>query len=255
MFRFALLLSVFSLAVLRGPAVAAAQPAADDQARTHFESGRLYFDRGDYDASLREFEAAYDLSHRSGLLYNIYLSLERLGRLDEAAERLAAFLESDAETPAEQRANLETRLANIRERAAAARESEPAAPLAPPPPAADGGLGTTGVIGLVSLAAGGASLVVAGITGVLAVGEDDDVSARCGEDAGRVCTEDDVSSLRTLVTVSDVTFAIGAVLAVAGGTLLVIDLVGDSDDSSTEHAWLAPAFGPGQVGLQMGGAL
>ncbi|AKF03580.1 hypothetical protein DB32_000729 [Sandaracinus amylolyticus] len=237
-------------------ASAHAQTPADEQARTHFESGRLYFERGEYDAALREFEAAYELSHRTQLLYNIYLTLERLGRPGDAADRLEAFVAASTELDAEARANFETRIANLRERAAelaredearAARERE-TTPITPPP---DEGIGTLGVIGIAGLAAGGASLLVFAITGGLAAAEDSSLADSCGENAGRTCTEDDVSTLRTLTTTADVTLAIGLVLAAAGGTLLAIDL------ATTEEApvAIAPMIGPSVAGVQIGGAL
>ncbi|UJR83949.1 hypothetical protein [Sandaracinus amylolyticus] len=234
---------------------ARAQTPSDEQARTHFESGRLYFERGEYDAALREFEAAYELSHRTQLLYNIYLTLERLGRPGDAADRLEAFVAASPELDDEARANFETRIANLRARAAelareeearAARERE-ATPVAPP----EEGIGTLGMIGIGGLAAGGASLLAFAITGGLAAAEDSSLADSCGENAGRTCTEDDVSTLRTLTTTADVTLAIGLVLAAAGGTLLAIDL------ATTEQApvAIAPMIGPSVAGVQIGGAL
>ena len=230
-------------------------PQSDDAARTHFESGRLHFERGEYDSALREFEEAYELSGRVGLLYNIYLSLERLGRLSEAADRLEQFLHDDPSIEAGRRANLESRMVHLRARAqeAAAAEPDPD-PVPTPSESRGGGLHELGAAGVVTLATGGASLLVFAITGGLALAEDGAVSERCGAAAGTFCTDSDVSGLRTLVAISDATLAIGLILAAAGGTMLAIDLATGSVPEDRAVS-LSPLLGPDFAGLTIGGAL
>lgn len=99
------------------PAGTASAQDTDERARTHFQSGTAYFDAGNYESGLREFQEAYDLSGRPGLLYNLYLCEERLGHLPEAATHLERYL-AEVEDLGERRGVLEQRLENIRRRAA-----------------------------------------------------------------------------------------------------------------------------------------
>ena len=87
---------------------------ADTQARIHFEAGNEYFEVADFEAALREFERAYELSHRSQLLYNLYLSHERLGHLQEASTFLGRYLSEARHI--EGRTVLEERLRTMRRR-------------------------------------------------------------------------------------------------------------------------------------------
>ena len=254
LFLFVCAFSMLAPAASAAGAQEAEAAPGDDAARTHFESGRLHFERDEYTTALNEFEEAYELSGRVGLLYNIYLTLERLGRVGEAADRLEQFLRDDPSIEADRRTNLESRVIHLRARAA--EEAAAAAREAEPPASSGGGLGPLGTAGIVTLAAGGASLIVFAIAGPLALTEDAAVSERCGETAGRFCTEEDVSTLRTLVALSDATMAIGLVLAAAGGTMLAIDLAMGSSSSSEDRAVsLLPMLGPDHAGLVIGGVL
>ena len=72
------------LATLLGaPMQATAQPSesSDQIARAHFLAATGYFDTGDYESALREFERAYALTQYPQLLYNLYACHERLGQL------------------------------------------------------------------------------------------------------------------------------------------------------------------------------
>jgi len=52
-------------------------PTAEEQAQSHFEVGRQAFLVGDFDRSIEAFEASYNLSQNSDLLYNISLAYLR----------------------------------------------------------------------------------------------------------------------------------------------------------------------------------
>lgn len=255
--RASLLTLPLALSIVLAPsssALAQDEPTVqDEQARTHFQSGRLYFDRAQYDDALREFEAAYELSHRAGLLYNIYLTYERLGRYGEAADRLEQYLRDDPTVADEQRATYTARIANLRERVVTDAPLDPV-PTAPVEPADEGGLTALGIAGVVTLGAGAASLIVFAIAGGMALGEDASLADRCGANAGRTCTEEDVSSLRTMTTVADVTWIAGLGLAAAGATLLAIDLTRDRSSETTRIS-LAPMIGLGIAGATIGGRL
>jgi tetratricopeptide (TPR) repeat protein len=77
---------------------AAAQTSADEEARVHFEAGRVAFSRGRYESALGSFQEAYELSQRPALLYNIGTTLDRLRRDQEAIEAFEQFLELDPES-------------------------------------------------------------------------------------------------------------------------------------------------------------
>src|SRR5690242_10205557 len=102
---------IAAIALWCAVAPASAQPVAEDdeRARVHFQAGSSHFDTGNYEAALQEFEAAYALSHRPALLYNIYLSHERLGNLEEAAGALRSYLEG-GDVPEARREPLTERL-------------------------------------------------------------------------------------------------------------------------------------------------
>ena len=117
---------------------AEAQTTADEEARALFEAGRLAFSRGRYEQALGHFQEAYELSHRSALLYNIGTTLDRLRRDEEAIEAFEQFLE--AEPDSQYAAEVEERVRILRanaepdlspEAVATASESDPGA-TAPP---------------------------------------------------------------------------------------------------------------------------
>lgn len=237
----------FALTVcLAAPAAAqVADEDRDEQARTHFESGEAYFNRGDYESALREFRASLELSGRPLLYFNIYTVSERLGRLAEAAEALERFLASGAESDPRRRSDLQARLSRLRERARQGGPAEDAE--------ADGGLGSMGIVGVVGLATGGAALATFAIVGGLATAEDARLAADCGRDAGRVCTDAEVGTLETMSVTADVMLAAGLVVASAGAVFLLLDLL----DGETEEASLTvlPAISPDSLGVVIGGAL
>ena len=57
-----------------------------EAAQTHFQSGLRFFESGQYDAALVEFEAAYRLSAEPDLLHNISWTHEKAGRIKEAID-------------------------------------------------------------------------------------------------------------------------------------------------------------------------
>lgn len=116
----------------------------DRVAQEHFELGREYYDRGQYEAALREFEDAYRLSRRPKLLYNLYLAYRNLGRFEPATNSLRAYLAAEPNDPRadELRERMQQMEASLRETDTQqdAAETQPArdlpayvtAPAAPP---------------------------------------------------------------------------------------------------------------------------
>jgi tetratricopeptide (TPR) repeat protein len=82
---------------LSSPQRACAQQlsASDEEARALFEAGRVAYANGRYDKALAHFQAAYDLSKRPPLLYNIANTLDRLRRDEEALRNFEEFVRLD----------------------------------------------------------------------------------------------------------------------------------------------------------------
>jgi hypothetical protein len=89
-------------------------------------------------------------------------------------------------------------------------------------------------MGLFAMAgAGGITFTVAG---ALALKEDNALAQRCGRDAGRTCTDDDLSALRTRSRVADVGLGVLVVSSLVGVTLWWLD----RRDSARRAATLRP---------------
>jgi len=150
----------------------AERASLDQEARANFEAGRIAYGDARYEAALRYFEQAYELSERPALLYNIGQSLDRLRRDGEALEAFEAFLEQNPETP--KRREVEVRIELLRERAeqdsvptpteTAQTAVDPPPPVTPVAPPRDEEPSRGWIWGVV---AGAAVLVVLGV--VLAV--------------------------------------------------------------------------------------
>ncbi len=284
-------LSIVVLTCLLSASAAAQLSDADRQvAREHFERGSSAFERGDYGEASAEFRAAYALTHHADLLYNIYSAQERNGELEEAAEALEGYLR-DSDPEAARREALELRLARLqvriaqarldaaeanaevdRERAAAAvaleaEQAERAAAEARALEEREGRLsqmrsaqGTSDALfhsGVVLMVAGGVGLGSFGVLAALSESEDQSLAASCGRDAGRVCSEGDVSALRTLNTAADVSWIGGAgLLAVGAVVVLIGESLRPAEDvsASGETAWISPVVSPTSAGVMLGGA-
>jgi tetratricopeptide (TPR) repeat protein len=242
----------FALLLLVSPLRAQENPL-DQTARTHFEAGRAYYETGDYENAIREFTRAYELSHRPGLLVNISGCHERLGQLGPAIERLEQFLRESPDVP--ERATIELRLQRMRERHAAGetgheeRDDEEGPP--PPPPAGSSGGSDLVVAGGALLGVAGAGAIVMAIFGGLAMSEDEAVSAECGADAGRSCSDERLSDLFAYSVAADVGLAV-AVVAGAVGLVLVIAGATSGGGQRAEVA-VVPWVTPDSAGIAAGG--
>ena len=252
------LASVLALASAHLPAVAHAQEvstdSADARARRHFEAGTAYYDVGDYESALRELRRAYDISHRAALLYNLYLTNERLGQFEDAARDLERYLAEETEVP--NRSALEQRLERLRERAADVAPAEITAdptvtPVAGPservaPPSSDAPLLT-----ITGFSVAGVGLVAAAIFSGLTLAEDGRLSALpCA--GARSCPESEVGTLNTMALVSDISWGVSLAGAIVGTVFLFVPTGGSS---STETAAVRVSPWLGQVnGLSLTGS-
>jgi len=215
------LVVLLAMAVIGSPAIA--QPptesepgtdAGDEDARALFQEGSRLFEAGAYEEALARFGQAYELTGRVALAYNVGLCLERLGRHGEAATWFSRYAETMP--PGEERSTLEERIRRLRARDAARRgtgagETEASVEH-------DAGDGGFPVLPAVLLVASGVALAAGAVFGVLAAGEDSSLDEGCSPR----CSADQVSTLRTYVTVADVALAIGVVAGVTGVVLLLL---------------------------------
>ena len=88
------LIALASLVCLRA-APAAAEPDADSRAKAaeRFKQGRAFFERGDYDHALAEYQAALDLSAEPLLIFNIALCHDRANQPELALQSFRRYLE------------------------------------------------------------------------------------------------------------------------------------------------------------------
>jgi len=268
MLRLLISLTAAALLISVVGASAAAAQDTDERARLHFNSGTAYFDAGEYEDALREFRNAHELSQRAGLLYNLYLCEERLGNLDEAVTHLERYL-ADADDVGDRRGVLETRLANLRERAEAQHEGTVApAPLPEPDPEVepqpeppsdsttspspaptrdDSGGGGVPLPAIIALGVGGAGAVTWAAFGILALSEHGGLTDSCAP----TCSSDEVSSLDTYNLLADIGFVV-TLAGAAAGVFLWLFLDGDEEE---EQVAVAPWFTPDGGGVVARGSL
>jgi tetratricopeptide (TPR) repeat protein len=213
----------------------AQESAADRAARAHFEAARLHFDRGAYEEAQREFTAAYELSQRAELLYNLYLTAERLADFDAAIAYLDRYLTEGAPDE-ERRSQLTPRLENLRERRARTAPEGPPAEEAPPDPepaATSASHPGDLVPAAITFGIAGAGLLTFAVFGGLALAEDDALGASCGVR----CSDAQLGSLGTYTLVADIGWITG-LLAAAVGTVLVLTVGMPTEDPV--HASIVP---------------
>lgn len=223
---------------------------AQERARLHFQAGASYYEAGDYEDALREFERAFELSEEPKLYYNFSLCHQQLGRLEEAADALERYLQQVEDV--DNRGNLERRLLNLRERAATRAAQSPGddettggGGTDDRPATPDAGISPIAIAGF---AAAGAGAVMLGVFGGLALGErselDDDPCS-----ATRTC---DASGLRTKAVLADVGLGLLVVGAALGTVFLFVGGDDDEDDASARFR-LSPAVGPRGAALSAQG--
>ena len=188
-----------------GPALAqdGDTPASQDlRAQASFRAATAYYEAGDYENALRDFQTSYDLSHRPELLWNLYLCHERVGQWEQAAGALESFITAGA--PGFTTAQVQARLENLRERIARRRVGEADGailaeepdPLALPTARTD----TTPVLAIVGFSVAGLGLVGFATFGSLTLVEDGALTAECATH----CTAARASALDTYALVSDI---------------------------------------------------
>ena len=199
-----LTVSVIAIGLAAAAFASPAHAQDDERARLHFEAGRSHFDQGRYENALLEFQESYALSGRAALLFNIGTTLERLARWDEAADHFAEFLTQNPSY--ERRTDLESRIANLRRRAAESGARRGPSDLA--------------FVGAGVLIGSGAALIASIVLAVLAIDAED--QARRGCFARGTCMPDDVAGIDDLAVATDVTGTASLGLALLGAALIGI---------------------------------
>jgi len=215
----------------------------EDEARARelFDNGSILYDEGRYEEAVAAFEAAYALSNRPLLLYNMASALERLGRWEEALDALNGYR---AFATADERETIERRIRNIEERVAerqtpetepvepepVAVEPEPApqpAPVAPVvAPEEDARRGKPVAVAL--MATGGAGLGVGAVFSGLALGARAQWRALCVDDLCPAEAAPFVKQDNTRALVADVGWVVG-VGALGGGLAIALGGKGGAD--------------------------
>jgi tetratricopeptide (TPR) repeat protein len=205
-----------------------AMQAADEEARKHFQIGKLLLDSGRFQEAIAEFEAAYKLSGRPQLLYNLYVAHRDAGNVDQAIEALRGYLEKVPDAP--DRLNLTARLAALEEQQKRQREQEERARLATEEAAqakAEVAKRTYTVtehsaVPWIVMGIGGALVVGSVGTGVAALGKSHELKDKCFD--ANSCPrsqKDNIDKARALSTTTDVLWITGSAAVVTGFVLWV----------------------------------
>jgi len=242
---FAACLAVATLA----PATGRAQftsGAADQRALQLYEQGDQAYAEGRYEDAANAFVAAYRLSPRPLLLYNLANAYERLGRYEQAVQSLEQYL---PDAPIDERAVIETRIRNLRARVSGGQPPQAADPATQPAttqPSRGGGGGGDGLIiaGAILAAAGGALVGGGVVFGVLALDAQSELQGdggACRESPGgrTLCTDGSdgtFADAETFALLADIGLIGGGVIAAAGVVLIVVGAL--SGESSSAAAWL-----------------
>lgn len=246
-----LALLALALVLLAAPVSAQVQdvemPPSEVAARGHFLMGREHYEAARFADAAREFQEAYDLSHRPELFYNLFLAHRDAGHVREAASALRQYVEAVPDAPqievlrgrlavlesqiaeddARERARLEAETAGATE-GHSEGHSEGAAAVTAPSSSSETNVGPWVVVGV-----GGALAVAAIVTGAVTASTHADIEAHC---PGGLCPamgfdlEARRSTGTTLALTTDVLGGIGAATLAAGIVWAIVDATSGHDD-------------------------
>jgi len=229
----ALVLALIAPSPARGQDVS---PEDHQEAQLHFELGRHHYDRGEFLEAAREFEAAIEVEPVPALYYNPYLAYRDAGDDERAAPPLRTYVQTLE--PGPRRTRLEARLRVLEEEIASradqaddagSGEDAGAPRVAGPTDAsdADDGGGPSPAPWIV-VGAGGALIVAAVVTGVLAMDERSTLDALCPTRSS--CGdgfEDPRGRGEALAIATDALWITGAAAVGAGLIWAIVDAAGD----------------------------
>ena len=253
--------SILACLFLLGSArVAVAQDDKTEGARIHLKAAIAYYDEARYEDAAREMEAAYHLEPLPDLQYNLAQCYERLGRYNDAATAYETYLRGNA--AAADRKLVETRIGNLRERAAATAAGSQASPLpppsekvvfktivvyktAPPPPGRGVRIAAYG-LGVLALGALASGVAFA----VLAKQNADTVTKGGSTTNPQPFSVDAQKTGQAEAIVSGVSFGVAALCA---GGAIGLYLLGNKIDKEAPKLTLAPSLSPTGGGFVMAG--
>lgn len=242
--------------------IAAAQDDKTERARIHLKAAIAYYDEARYEDAAREMEAAYQLKPLPDLQYNLAQCYERLGRYNDAATAYETYLKGNA--AAQDRRLVETRIGNLRERAAATAAGSKVAPMpptekvvfktivvyktAPPPPGRGVRIAAYG-LGVLALGA-----LASGISFAILAKENADYVTSHGSTSGGVTFDgparDAQKSGQADVIVEGVSFGVAALCA---GGAIGLYLLGNKIDKEAPKLTMAPSLSPTGGGFMVAG--
>jgi tetratricopeptide (TPR) repeat protein len=231
-----------------------AMQAADYEARQHFQIGKTLLDSGRFQQAAEEFEAAYKLSGRAQLLYNIYIAHRDAGNTQRAVESLRAYLDKVPDAP--DRINLLARLSALEEQEKRQKEQEERARKADEDAAkarAEAASRPRTVtekssVPWIMMGAGGALVGVSIGTGVAALGKSKKLEDNCfDKHACPASQKGNIDAAKKLSITTDVLWAVGGTAAVTGFVLWVTHAL----DRERELPAASVAFSPSGVSASL----
>jgi tetratricopeptide (TPR) repeat protein len=256
--------SILAFLLLLGSArVATAQDDKTERARIHLKAAIAYYDEARYEDAAREMEAAYQLKPLPDLQYNLAQCYERLGRYTDAATAYETYLKANAAAP--DRKLVETRIANLRDRAAATAAGSQVTPLpptekvvfktivvyktAPPPPGRGVRIAAYG-LGVLALGA-----LASGIAFAVLAKENADTVSKGGSTTNPPTFDgtarDAQKSGQADVIVEGVSFGVAALCA---GGAIGMYLLGNKIDKEAPKLTMAPSLSPHGGGFVLAGS-
>jgi tetratricopeptide (TPR) repeat protein len=200
----------------------------DERARELYLRGDRLYAEGNYDEAVLAFQAAYELSRRPELLFNMANALERLGRYEEALHELNLYARY---APEHQRDVVLKRIRSLEQRAEKKRSEEPGVAEPPPPASASDQKARAAlpanvpleapnakkpvpVLGYTVAGAGVLSIAIGTVLGISATSTRSDAEGQCVDNGqSNVCPESadsKLSSWRGRALAADIAFGLGA---------------------------------------------
>ena len=228
---------VVALALLV-PSLASPARAFEDTdtelAKRHYATGTRFYDSGEYDKALAEFEAAYRAKPLPGFQFNIAKCNDRLEHISEAVRAYQAYL--DASPAAKDRDEVSERIAVLKRRADEIARLRPHATERPtdvtgPTPVAEGpSLVSRHKPGFVLAALTVALAIGGGVALGVASGRYGDLQSSCMHN----CTDDMIGTVSTPADIGYVMLGLAGASAIASVIAFLVE-----DRAPESHVALA----------------
>jgi hypothetical protein len=250
-----------------------------DQAHSAFLLGKRFFDEADYGSAIHNFADAYKLDcTKTELLTIVARAYELNGNRPEAVHALETYLQRAQTIGADDKAQIQKRIDNLKAQIAAqasstatatatatavptqATATAPPPPPPPPPPPESGG---HTVLPWIVTGVGAAAAITGGIIYLVESSAANAAKNKCVGENISACTPkpgvtetakeigNDYTPANNLVPVGSILFFAG--LGVAAGGLLW-HFLEPTGPAAEKKAALTPTVGPGYAGLSLGGS-